>query len=66
MRPTSDLPPIEPLAVRFSQACQISGISKSELYRRAARGEVEILKAGRSSLVLLASLQKLVAGLPRK
>jgi hypothetical protein len=53
------------LAVRLPEASYISGFSRSELYRRAARGEIIFLKAGASTLVDLGSLRTAVASLPR-
>lgn len=55
----------EPLAYRFPEAERVSGLSRSEIYRRAGRGEIIILKCGRSSLVDAASLKAVVASLPR-
>ena len=57
---------IEPLAIRVPQATQISGISRSELYRRAKQGQLEIIKLGTSSLITMVSLKHLIATLPRK
>jgi hypothetical protein len=56
---------IEPMAVRLPEASRISGFSRSELYRRAARGEVIFLKSGSTTLVDLGSLKAAVAALPR-
>jgi hypothetical protein len=56
---------IERLAVRLSEASFISGFSRSELYRRAARGQIIFLKCGSSTLVDLKSLRAAVASLPR-
>jgi hypothetical protein len=56
---------LERLAVRLPEASYISGLSRSELYRRAARDEVIFLKCGASTLVDLKSLRALVASLPR-
>jgi len=56
---------IEPMAVRLPEASRISGFSRSELYRRAARGEVIFLKSGSTTLVDLVSLKAAVAALPR-
>jgi hypothetical protein len=58
-------PPFEPLAVRLPEASRISGFSRSELYRRAARGEIILLKCGKSTLVDVPSLRAAVAALPR-
>ena len=55
----------ERLAVRLAEACHISGLSRSDLYRRAARGEINFLKSGASTLVDLQSLRAAVASLPR-
>jgi hypothetical protein len=55
----------ERLTVRVPEASYISGLSRSELYRRAARGEVVFLKCGASTLVDLQSLRATVASLPR-
>jgi hypothetical protein len=54
-----------PIAVRIPEACRLSGWSRSELYRRAGRGEVVIVKSGRSSLVLFHSLRAAIETLPR-
>jgi hypothetical protein len=56
---------VERLVVRLPEASQISGFSRSELYRRAARGEIIFLKCGASTLVDLKSLRAAVAHLPR-
>jgi len=56
---------IEPLAVKVPEAVRLSGLSQSELYRRAGRGEVLFRKAGAGTVVDYASLKQLVASLPR-
>jgi hypothetical protein len=58
-------PLFDPLAVRLPEASRISGFSRSELYRRAARGEIILLKCGKSTLVDVPSLRAAVAALPR-
>ena len=58
-------PHIEPLAVRLPEATRISGLSRSEIYRRAGRGEIILLKCGKSTLVDMASLRATLAALPR-
>jgi hypothetical protein len=55
----------EPLAVRLPVASRLSGFSRSELYRRAARGEIVFLKSGSTTLVDMASLRCAVSSLPR-
>jgi hypothetical protein len=55
---------IEPIAVRLRVAEQISGFSRSDLYRKAARDELVLLKNGGTTLVDMASLKKAIAALP--
>lgn len=55
---------MSPWAVPVSEACRISGFSKSELYLRMKRGEIQAKKAGRSTLVLVTSLRAAVESLP--
>ena len=47
-----------------SEACRISGISRSELYRRMAAGQIQAVKSGRTTLVLIDSLRTHLASLP--
>jgi hypothetical protein len=54
----------EPLSLRIPEAQRISGLSRSELYRKASRGEIRLLKSGRSTLVDFASLKRLIGNLP--
>ena len=54
-----------PLAVTIPDACRISGYSRSELYRRLGVGDLEAVKIGRSTRVLMASIERSLAGLPR-
>jgi hypothetical protein len=56
---------VEPMAVRLPEATRVSGFSRSELYRRAGRGEIVFLKCGATTLVDLASLRAAVMSLPR-
>lgn len=62
LRQKQQLPVIEPIAMRVPDACRFVGISRSTLYLLIAKGEVEIIKLGNSTLVLTASLRQLVAG----
>lgn len=57
--------PPDPLAVRIPEATRLSGLSRSEIYRRAAAGEIILLKCGVSTLVDVPSLRATVAALPR-
>jgi hypothetical protein len=58
-------PPIAPIAVRLPEAQRVSGLSRSDLYRRAARGEIIFLKSGSSVLVDFESLRNAVCRLPK-
>ncbi|KWV95652.1 MULTISPECIES: helix-turn-helix domain-containing protein [unclassified Erythrobacter] len=53
-------PVIEPIAMRVPEACRYLGIGRSTLYVLIARGEIEIVKLGSSTLVLTKSLKGLV------
>jgi len=53
------------LAIRIPEAVRISGLSRSEIYRRAGLGQIVLLKCGRSTLVDVPSLRMVVASLPR-
>jgi hypothetical protein len=55
----------DPLAIRIPEAERISGFSRSEIYRRAGRGEIVLLKCGKSTLVDMPSLRAAVSSLPR-
>jgi len=55
---------IEPIAVPFRDAPRVCGLSRSELYRRAARGEITLRKSGRTTLVLMANLRRLLDAAP--
>jgi hypothetical protein len=62
---TLNLAQPDPLAVRIPEATRISGFSRSEIYRRAGRGEIVLLKCGKSTLVDVPSLRTAVNSLPR-
>lgn len=53
------------LAVTLKDALRISGLSRSEMYRRLASGEIAARKLGRSTLIEMATLERFIAGLPR-
>jgi hypothetical protein len=54
----------EPLAVPIQTAVILSGLSRSELYRRLGAGDVRAVKAGKRTLILVDSLRALLASLP--
>ena len=55
----------EPLAVPIQTAVILSGLSRSELYRRLGAGDVCAVKAGKRTLVLMDSLRAHLSALPR-
>jgi hypothetical protein len=55
---------IDPLAIPIPEAVRLSGISRSELYRRLAAGEVRAVKSGARTLILMDSLRAHLANLP--
>jgi excisionase family DNA binding protein len=56
---------IQPLALPVPQAAAFAGISRSELYRRLAAGDLCAVKVGKRTLILTESLREFVASLPR-
>lgn len=47
----------EPISVRIPMAVAMTGFSRSRLYELIAKGEIQIVKDGRCTLVLVASLR---------
>jgi excisionase family DNA binding protein len=58
-------PPIERLAVKPAMAAAMLGQSRSSIYRLIISGQLHAVKSGASTLVLLDSIRKYLAGLPR-
>jgi excisionase family DNA binding protein len=56
--------PIEPIAAPIPEASRISGLSRSEIYRRLAAGDIRAVKSGSRTLILLDSLREHLASLP--
>jgi hypothetical protein len=54
----------EPLAAPIPEACRISGLSRSEIYRRLGDGSIKAIKSGSRTLVLVESLRLHLATLP--
>ena len=63
--PTTSAGAPQPLAQRVAEAAAFSGLSRSAIYREAARGSIVLLKHGRTTLVDMASLRAFLADLPR-
>lgn len=56
-------PPVaEPISVRVPDACRLTGLSRSRLYELMKSGEVEYVKVGSSTLILMESLRRFIAG----
>jgi len=53
-----------PLALTIHEAVRISGLSRSELYRRLSDGKVQAVKSGSRTLILMDSLRAHLASLP--
>jgi hypothetical protein len=50
----------QPITVRVAVAVQMLGLSRSKFYMLMSDGEFEIVKVGRCTLVVVASLQRFV------
>lgn len=55
---------LQPLALPLGKAVAVTGLSRSAIYRAAGEGRITLLKAGRSTLVCMASARAFLAGLP--
>jgi len=60
----ADLSHPHPLTVTVRDAGRLTGLSKSELYRRLAAGELEARKAGARTLIMWSSLVAMCDALP--
>ena len=52
--------PLERLSVRIPTAIQMTGIGRSKLYELIASGDIETAKVGASTLIIVASLKRLI------
>jgi excisionase family DNA binding protein len=57
-----NLNPIEParLTVRIPMAANMLGIGRSKLYELISAGEIEVIKIGKATLIVVESLQRFV------
>ena len=53
-----------PLTVPLPKAPAITGLSRSRIYLKAARGNIRLLKVGRSTLVCMDSVRAFLASRP--
>jgi hypothetical protein len=59
------IPELKPYAVAIPVAQSLMGDkSRSEVYQAAAKGEVDLVKDGKKTLVVLASIERRQAALP--
>ncbi|WP_082697548.1 helix-turn-helix domain-containing protein [Novosphingobium fuchskuhlense] len=56
----SEAAPLEPFTVRISEAMRLTGLRRSKVYELIASGDIEVVKVGRCSLVVVASLRALI------
>jgi hypothetical protein len=63
---SSDAAPASlPLLLTVKMACRLSGLSKSELYRRLNSGDLTGRKVGRSTYIESQDLLRMIRELPR-
>ena len=55
---------MEPVALPIPEAQRVSGLSRSEIYRRLATGDIRAIKSGSRTLILTDSLRAHMASLP--
>jgi hypothetical protein len=55
-----DVLPLEPMTVRIPTAIQLTGIGRSKLYQLIGAGDIETVKVGASTLIMLASLRHFI------
>ena len=55
---------IEPLAATIPNTTRITGMSRSEIYRRLAAGDIRAVKNRNRTLILLDSVRAYLASLP--
>lgn len=59
-----DTPISVPIAVTVLQASRLTGISRTELYRRLADGDLTARKLGRKTVIEYSQLTDYIASLP--
>lgn len=53
-------PKIKPLTVRVADAAQMLGIGKTKIYELIAAREIEVLKLGSATLIVVGSLEAFI------
>jgi len=51
---------LEPISVRIPEAVRLTGLSRSRVYELMGSGEIEFIKVGASTLVLVESLRAFI------
>lgn len=54
--------PVEPLVYSVREACQVSRIGRTTLYKLMSEGKIEARKVGKRRLIVAASLRALFEG----
>jgi excisionase family DNA binding protein len=52
----------EPISVRIPEAVRLTGLSRSRVYELMKSGDIEFVKVGSSTLILVESLHRFIAG----
>ena len=55
---------LEPIAVTIPEACRITGLARSSIYREIGAGRIKAVKAGKRTLLPMDSLRAWLASLP--
>jgi hypothetical protein len=55
---------IDPITAPIAEAVRISGLSRSEIYRRLTAGDIVAVKNGSRTLIVMASVRDYLARLP--
>ena len=56
----NDLALPEPISVRIPEACRLTGLSRSRLYELMKSRDIEFVKVGSSTLILVESLRRFI------
>jgi len=51
---------MEPISVRVPDAVRLTGLSRSRLYELLGSGDIEFVKVGASTLILVESLRQFI------
>lgn len=61
----SNFPSAIPMTIGISGAVAMVGISRAQIYRLVAAGEINMVKSGRRSLIVVSTLIRYIQSLPR-